>query len=346
VRVTGQVVNADAAPVAGVRVVLHRVGQKIQGPIDSARATREGRFRFAFRPDTSAFYLVSGRYAGIEYFSSPLPTRPTRPDSGIRIVVYDTSSSAPVTLESRHLVLTRPGEGGSRSVLDLMVLRNTGRLTRVAPDSLRGSWGTALPRGTIGLQVSESDLSSEAISRTGDSLVVSAALAPGEKQLTVQYQVPGGRNLIELPLRSPGLQLNVLTEEAAVRVVGPGITPADTQVVQGRVFRRWTGTVTSPGVLRLGLPGTERAPEWLLAALVGGLALGLLGAGWYALAGKRSRAPAVRSAQLLDAIATLDARYFGRQGETPPAEWSFYQAERARLKGELASSLAAEGWSR
>jgi hypothetical protein len=344
--VTGQVVNADAAPVGGVRVVLHRVGQKTQGPIDSSRTDREGRFRFAFRPDTSDFYLVSGRYAGIEYFSSPLPTSPTSPDSGISLVVYDTSSSAPVTLEARHLVLTRPGEDGSRSVLDLIILRNAGRLTRVAPDSLRGSWSTALPRGTIGLQVSESDVSTEAISRAGDSLVISAALAPGEKQLTLQYQVPAERNVIDLPLESPGLRLNVLTEEAGVRVIGPGIAPADTQLIQGRSFRRWTGTVASAGALRLVLPGARRTPQWLLAALVGGLGLGLLGAGWYAFAASRHQRAAVRSDQLLNAIATLDARYFGREGETPADEWSSYQAERARLKGELESSLAAEGWSR
>jgi hypothetical protein len=196
------------------------------------------------------------------------------------------------------------------------------------------------------LQVSESDVSADAVRRTGDSLIISAALAPGEKQLTIQYQVPRERQEIELPLQSPGLQLNVLTEEAAVRVVGPGITPADSQVIQGRAFRRWTGTLTKAGVLRLVLPGNGSTPRWLLAALVGALGLGLLGAGWYAFAGHRTQTPAVRSAQLLNAIATLDARYLGRQEATPAGEWSLYQAERARLKGELESSLAAEGWSR
>jgi len=275
-------------PVPGVRLVLHRVSQQVQGPIDSARSDRRGRFSFAYRADTSAFYLVSGRYAGIEYFSSPLPTNPARADNTVRVVVYDTSSTAPVSLEARHLVLTRPGEDGSRSILDLVILRNAGRLTRVAPDTVRGSWSVQLPRGTVGLQVRESDVSSDAMIRTGDSVTIAAALAPGEKQITLEYLVPAGRSSVELPLQKAGLPLNVLTEEPEVRVTAPGITRADSQLIQGRSFRRWTGTVSTAGVLRLVLPGSPAQPRWVLPALVGGLALALAGAGWLAF---RSRAP-------------------------------------------------------
>jgi hypothetical protein len=281
------VLAADSTRVRGVRLVLHRVGQQVQGPIDSTRSDGRGRFGFAFSADTSSFYLVSGRYAGIEYFSSPLATNPARADSAVTILVYDTSSTAPVALEARHLVLTRPGEDGGRSMLDLIVLRNGGRLTRVAPDTVRGSWSVPLPRGTVGLQVRESDVSSEAVIRTGDSLTIAAALSPGEKQLTLEYRVPAGRRNVELPL-DRGLPLNVLTEEPDVSVLAPGIAQVDSQVIQGRSFHRWTGTVTTKGVLRLTLPGISSAPRWLLAALVGGLALALVIGGWYAF---RSRAP-------------------------------------------------------
>ncbi len=96
-RVTGRVLAADSTPVAGTRVVLHRIGSDVQGPLDSTRSDRGGRFGFAFRPDTAAFYLLSTRHSGIEYFSPPVSTNPARPDTAIRIVVYDTSSSAPVS---------------------------------------------------------------------------------------------------------------------------------------------------------------------------------------------------------------------------------------------------------
>jgi hypothetical protein len=293
IHVSGQVLNADSAPMAGVRVVLHRVGQAQQGPIDSTHSDRQGRFRFSYRPDTAAFYLASGRYAGIEYFSSPLPTNPERRDTSVRLMVYDTSSKAPIELEARHLVLTRPGEEGSRGLLDLIILRNPGRLTRVAPDTLQPSWSVLLPHGSTGLQVQESDVSAEALKRTGDTLLISAALAPGEKQLTLEYQVPLKQHSIELPIRRAGFPLNVMVEERGIKVDGPGLSPADSQVIQNRSFRRWSGTVTAPGVLRLTIPGNQAMPRWLLPALVGGLALSLLLGGWYALRPK----PLLRQAE-------------------------------------------------
>jgi hypothetical protein len=344
-RASGRVVNADSVPIAGIRVLLHRIGKEIQGPIDSARSDRQGRFRFSFQPDTSSFYLVSGRYSGIEYFSSPVPTNPNRVNAPVTVVVYDTSSSASVSLEARHLVVTRPDQDGSRSVLDLVILENTGRLTRVAPDTVRPSWSVPLPSGTIGLDIGESDISSGAIARRGDSLVVSAAIAPGEKQLTLQYQIPAGQDSISLAVARSGVTFNVLAEEPGARVIAPGLALADSQLIQGRSFRRWTGKVTGPAVIRVALPRRVPTPHWVLLGLVSGLALGLAAAGWYFMS-RRSRQQGVAPADsLVAAIAVLDARYLGREQETPDQEWRVYQTERARLKAELEASLAAGGWN-
>jgi hypothetical protein len=345
VRVTGTVITADSAPFPGARVVLHRIGRVTQGPLDSTQADQSGRFRFAFWPDTTAFYLLSARRAGIEYFSPPLSTNPMRPDTAVRIVVYDTSSSAPVTVEARHLVLTRPGPDGSRDALDLIILQNGGRRTRVAPDTLRPSISLPLPPGTAGLQVGESEVSAESMRRRGDSLMITAPIAPGEKQITVQYQVPSGRSTVELPVQRAGEKINVLLEESGAQVRGAGIAFADSQVIQGRSFRRWTGVTTAPGVIRIALPGTPRAAGWLLAGLVVSLGVTLLGAGWYLFTRKSRQAP-LPANDLLDAIAALDVRYLGRKDETPPSEWSSYLEERARLKTELETSLAAGEASR
>lgn len=342
-RVTGRVVGADSAsPVPNTRVILHQVSRSTQGPIDSVRSDRQGRFRFTFRADTSAFYLASARYEGIEYFSQPLATNPARADRDIRIVVYDTSSAAPIELEARHIVLTRPTDSGAREVLDLIILRNTGRSTRVAPDTVRGSWTVPLVRRSVNLEVVESDVSAESVRRSGDSLVVSAALAPGEKQLTVQYQIPSGAELVELPLGPDAPAVNVLIEEPGVSVRAPGLTLADSQTIQGRSFERWSGTVPPGGVLRLVLPGSFGPPPWLLAVLVGGLALALLAAAAYALR-RPIRATHVTAVEaLVGEIAALDAKYAGRRQQTGDAEWTVYLAERARLKGQLESTLAAE----
>jgi hypothetical protein len=344
VRATGRVLSADSTPSRGVRVLLHRVGRDTQGPIDSTRSDGRGGFQFTFRPDTSAFYLLSAEHAGIEYFSAPVSTNPERPDTGIRVLVYDTSSTTPISLVARHLVITRPGQDGSRGVLDLMVLRNDTRLTRTTSDTTRPTWSAPLPPGTVGLDVSESDFSREAVARRGDSVIVVAPFAPGEKQLTVQYLVPSGRGVVELPFARPGAALNVLAEEKDVRVIGSGVALADSQVLQGRSFRRWTGVAQPNSVLRIVLPGTRRTPTWLLAALVGTLTLVLAGAGWRLLA-KRS-VPAPKTRELVDAIAALDDRYAGREGETPVDEWSSCLSERARIKAQLEASLAAGGQSR
>ena len=65
-----------------------------QGPVDSTAADARGRFRFRFRADSGAVYLLSARYREIEYFSTPVHLG-ARPDTAIRLVVYDTSSRHP-----------------------------------------------------------------------------------------------------------------------------------------------------------------------------------------------------------------------------------------------------------
>ncbi|HEU5303555.1 MAG TPA: carboxypeptidase-like regulatory domain-containing protein, partial [Gemmatimonadales bacterium] len=169
VRAAGLVIKPDSTPVSGARIVLHRVSRAAQGPLDSTTSDARGRFRLTFRADTGALYLLSARHQGIEYFSPPVHSSPERPDTAIRIVVSDTSATAPVTLVARHLVLTRPGPDGSRSVLDLLVLRNEGQRTRVAPDSVHPSWSGPLPSGTLGLELGEGDISPDAVSRRRDS---------------------------------------------------------------------------------------------------------------------------------------------------------------------------------
>jgi hypothetical protein len=322
-------------------VVLHQVGRAVQGPLDSTSSDRGGGFRFAFRPDTSVLYLLSARYAGIEYFSPPVHTNPERPDTAIRIIVHDTSSAAPVSLEARHLVVTRPADDGTRSVLDLVVLRNDGRYTRVAPDSMRPTWSGPLPVGTLGLELGEGDLSPDAVGRRNDSLIVTAPLAPGEKQITVQYVFPAGRELLELPFVEPVSGVNVLAEEEHVRVSGGTLTLADSQTIQGRSFLRWTGAVPAAATVRIVFPSSRLASKWILAALVALVVIGLAGAGWYFLSRPKLQIPRDSPDELIGAIAMLDAKYLGRQSEMPVAEWSLYQSERVRLKARLEASLAA-----
>jgi len=333
--------GADSVPVPGARVLLHRVGREVQGPVDSATADGAGRFRFRFRPDTAALYLVSAAYGGIEYFSPPVHTNPERPDTAMRVLVYDTSSSAPVTVEARHIVVPRPAADGTRSVLDLIVLRNDGALARVAPDSAHPSWSLVLPRGAGPMQLGESDLSPDAVVREGNTVKVLAPIAPGQKQLSLEYPVAPVGGTLQFAVGAGGAPLNLLVEERDAKVSGGTLALADSQVIEGRSFRRWTGRVPAGGTVTLALSARSVALRWVLPALVGGVGLAFVLAAWRL---RRRPAPSQARAtpdRLLDAIAALDARYAERATDIPPEVRGRYQAERARLKAELEAALAA-----
>lgn len=335
--------NTDTVVAPHVRVLLHRVARESQGPLDSTTADARGRFRIRFRPDTGALYLLSARYGGIEYFSSPVHTNPARPDTAIRLLVYDTSSAAPVAVAARHIVVPRPGEDGSRTVLDLVVVRNEGVQARVAPDSTRPSWAMALPSGSVGLEVGESDVSPEAVSREGDSVLVMAPLAPGDKQLTLEYLLPGNRSAVDFPLEA-GAMVNVLVEEPAARVTGGTLALADSQQIEGRWFHRWSGRIDGGGAVHLILPRPGPGQRWLLPGLVAGLALALGLATWRVTTRRTPRPVPGRLAdpgRLLETLAALDARYLGREGEVPSEEWTRYREEREGLKAQLEAALAA-----
>ncbi|HET8622953.1 MAG TPA: hypothetical protein VFM14_05280 [Gemmatimonadales bacterium] len=343
-RVVEVTASGDSAALPRARVVLHRIGRELQGPIDSAQTDARGRFRFRFAADTTAIYLVSARRSGIEYFSTPVHLNPARPDTGLRIVVADTSSTAPVTLEARHLVVGPAGSDGSRRIIDIIVLRNAGHRTRAAPDTIRPSWSGSLPSGTAGLDVGEGEFSPSAVSRRGDRVLFFAPIPPGEKQLVTEYVLPAGARTSRLAVDQPTELLNVLLAEAAARVAGPGLTFADTQVIDGRGYRRWSGSVGRGAIVRFSFPASPLALRWLLPTLVA-LAAGVLvvaGASLGRSATRRTTAdPAGTANGLLERMAALDAQYGGRETSTPPEEWQRYRQERDRLKAELSAALAA-----
>ena len=334
--------GGDSVPVGGARVVLHRVAQAVQGPVDSVLTGPDGRFRFALARDTTTLHLLSARHNGIEYFSTPLDNRRAGGDEAVTLVVHDTSSSAPVGISARHVVIPRAGEDGTRDVLDLVLLANRGTETRVAPDSLGASWTGPLPPRSEGLELGESDVSPDAVTRRGDSAIVSAPIAPGEKQLAFQYHLPSGRQEIEIPVGPEPVGMNLLLEEPGATVTAPGLALADSQLIEGRSFRRWSGDLPANSTVRVMLPGAGPNVTPVLAGMVAVLALALLAAAWRML----PRAPGGSSDRLVGEIAVLDTRYQGREAETVPEEWARYLERRGRLKAELEVALARESGGR
>jgi hypothetical protein len=333
---------ADTVPVTGARVVLHRVGIVTQGPADSTPTDATGRFAFRYGSDTTATWLLSTRHAGIEYFSAPLPAgRPVA--APLDILVFDTASSAPALTRSRTLVVSAPDAGGRRTVVDWLSLANDGVLTRVGRDSLDPTWAAPLPAGAEnpGLgDVRFSQFSPDAVAFRNDSVFVFAPLSPGDKELLLQYDLPRGRLLLELPV-APDDSVDVFLEEAGARSRTAGWAPADTQRFQGRTFHRWHRTGPA-GRLALRLPGQAVDPRLAVALLVLALVAAFVAG---SLRASRRRA-AVRSpaaappatdpaAELAGEVARLDAVHAAAPDD--PA----YRAERERLMAALRAALAA-----
>ncbi len=330
----------DTVGRAGARVVLHRVGRRMQGPIDSTTTGPDGSFRLRFVPDTGAVYLLSSGYAGIEYFSTPVHTDPTQPDTGLILFVSDTSTRAPVHVASRHLVISKPGKDGTRAALEIVVLENDGPFTRVAADSFSPVWSSQVPKGVLSFQVGQGDVGPDGLLLRGDSVVLLSPVAPGQKQLLYTYALPATPGRVRLKVADSIGVANVMLEEFDRHVTGGAIAKADSQVIEGRHFQQWAGAVPAGAVIEIDFPGDTTG--WVLPMLVTTVALSL---GLVAM--RALRRPPVTPATLakrpaLEQLAQLDTRYAGREHEVPAEEWAAYQADRARLKQQLATELAGK----
>jgi hypothetical protein len=195
----------------------------------------------------------------------------------------------------------------------------------------------------VGLEVGEGEVSARAVSRRDDQVLFFAPIPPGEKQLVAEYVLPAGVRETGLTLEQGPTRLNILATEPGMEVSGAGIVRADTQVIEGRNYQRWSGAAGSGTALRISFPRPPLSFNWLLPALVALVAGTLLLAGVYALRGGPAVAgdPAATADGLFTRLATLDAEYTGRESAVPGDEWNRYQQERARLKAELAAALRA-----
>src|SRR5262245_16796672 len=134
--VSGRVMRGSAdspQPVTGQMVVLHRISMDSSGPIDSARTAVDGAYRFKYRLEgPRSMYIVSARYSGVAYFTSPLREKAvSSPDADV--TVYDTTSAGfPLTVRARHVVIAPAEAGGVRRVVDVYEVANDSNRTLVA----------------------------------------------------------------------------------------------------------------------------------------------------------------------------------------------------------------------
>jgi hypothetical protein len=245
-----------------------------------------------------------------------------------------------VRVRERTLLVGRPDETGTRTVVDWRVLENSGERTRVAVGE-RASWGAPLPTDAQNVELADarlSQFSAEALQYRGDSVLLFAPLSPGRRELVLQYRIPQTLERFPVPLGEPPDSLFVLLEDPGARLASPRLPVLAPETVSGRVFQRFAGAPGAARELVIELPAAPRSSRTVLLALLllAGLAFGVLAA----VTLRRARHPAADPDLLGRRIARLDLDREERGAQISPEEEERYRAERARLKAELERALA------
>ena len=331
-------------PVAGLTVVLHRISADSSGPVDSVRTSPSGEYRFRYRlAGPRSMYIVSSRYSGVAYFTSPLrDAAVTSPDGDIS--VYDTTSTTfPLTVRARHVVVAPPDAGGLRRVVDVLEVANDSTRTLVAAPGGR-TWRLALPPDAREPGSSGGDLPAEAFRFEGGNADLLVPFPPGSRQLVLTYAIPG--RSASIPVADAVTTLEVLVEGADGKASGVGLTPEDAVSMEGRTFQRFTAASVPAGsafVIEGLVGGGGRAGRVALLAVAAiAVALGIVVGrkGWPPAAPKA--VPRTTTAALARQIAALDHVYAEPERQSG-AGGDHYRARRAALMGQLVETMTVEG---
>ncbi len=327
--------QADSMPLRGAWVSLHEVTGFGGEVVDSQRVGTDGTVRLrAPRTDTTASYLLSVEHQSIAYFSEPFRGASPRPAT---ILVYDTSAVSPIiATRERHIIFQPMDDDGTRRVIELLVLENAGRRTRVAPDTSRPVWEDRLLPGVVRFEVGAADVSEEAVYRRGDRIAVAAPIPPGERQVLVSYVLPRGARELDLSFERPIMRLNVMVADSLASVGAP-TTFRGREMLEGVGYQRYAAEALPAGArVTLTWGVVPRSDRPTLIVLVSLAVVFLIGSGsfWWRRTVRAVPRSGDDDAEALAArIAALD-RQFGLS----PTET--YRAERAALKARLVHALA------
>jgi hypothetical protein len=333
----GRVADADTTALSNRWILLHSITLEGGTPLDSALSDRRGRYTFRIvERDSLAAYLVSVEHQGIGYFSEAVRPQVGALDTLPRLLVYDTSSTGPqIALSERHILVRNAEADGSRRVVELFVLANRGSRTRIAGSDSGPVWSGRIPRAALQFEIGLSDMSEEAIQRTGDTLAVFSAVPPGERQLLVGYLLPRGARELVVPVDQHVDRFAVLLEDSSATVESGSLTATGVADLGGTPVRRFEAQDIEAGAAATVLFPRTVAPtttvSWFVVPLV---ALGFLVVfhRW-----RRRQAAPVRVAEddpasLAAEIAALDAAHANRKTEA-------YRGQRAVLKERLQRAL-------
>jgi hypothetical protein len=322
--VEGHVVRPGGAsmePVIGAWVTLHRVGKDSAAPMDSVRTSKEGEYRFDYRPfgAEDAIYFVSASYAGIAYFTSPLQQALVSGDDA-DIQVFDTTSTGiNIAVRGRHLILSGGADASRRTLIEVFELTNDSSRTLVGRTDRAPTFTVRVPKGIADFKVAQGDVPADAVSLADTLVQVMIPFAPGLKRLSFTYTLPASAFPLTIPLEHPTEVLEVLAEDPQATVSAAKLAETAPASVEGRNFRRFLGNgIAANTVLTLDVPGAGLSQRTrVLLSLVAGIILAMLFALWRAFS-RRSASGTVNdeivsadreAERLARRIADLDAKH-------------------------------------
>ena len=270
----------DTVPLVNTWVVLHRLARDAAGPLDSVRSDARGRYRMTLRgPDSTSAYAVSVWFDSIAYFSLPLNVT-GRPAVHVEdlIAFPTTNAGPPIRLARRLATVARGSDDGTREVLEILELANTGVSTRVTTDTLVPTWAGRLPAGVGQLRGGQGDISSDAMQFRHDSVVVFAPIPPGPvKQLSYGYSLPAGTRALVIPIDQPTDEVNLLIEDTTAAISAPKLESLGVREIEQRHFAAYRAGPLAPGdKVEIRLPAGKFRAQMFLPYVIALLAIGMV----------------------------------------------------------------------
>jgi hypothetical protein len=339
--------EADTVPLVNHWVVMHQVTMQGGEAVDSGRTDQFGVYQLrAPERDTAAVYLASVTYSGIAYFSTAVHARGITTDTAATLFVYDTSSVAPpVETAQRQIVVRAQESNGARPVLELILLRNRGTLTRVTSDTARPAWQSAIPPGAVDFQVGDSEMSAAAVYRRGDSVAALAPIEPGEKRIIYSYVLPPGESLVSFPIDQAVGRLQLLVEDTTATLEEGPIAYVGVESVEQLRFANFEGlTVPAGATVTLRLSNRPFVVEGIMPFVMIVAALAMLAVLWWWWRRVPAAALVADDAEILASqIAQLDDAFEAHRDSATAGEREAYARRRAELKARLTAALARHG---
>lgn len=354
-QVSGRVVRPNKEnpiPVPGKWVVLHRIGHDSAGPLDSVRTDVQGRYNFRYprAEEDSALFIVSAVHGGVAYFTQTLRPGHVRGEAAELMVFDTTSAPLPLRIQGRHFIVSLGQNGADHDVLEVYELSNDTSFTAVAPQSGRAVWTAVVPERAHDFRVGQGDVSEGGLTMKDGRVHLFAPVAPGLKQLSFRYKLPGSSFPLSVPITQDVGVLEIVTDDPGARISGAGVREMPAVQSEGRTYKRFLSQdVHENEVVRIALAPVRGASRGATVALLAGLFAAAIAVAIVVAIMRARRRPVVarqpahahETQLLVRAIAELDERF-----ETAPAGdangRAVYEAERTVLKERLREALARD----